>query len=111
MDRSLAIAVLRALYLEWGNPSYCVPVPRALPGRRLLTAANTPAIPEAIGFLTDLSRWCDRTVLILDQASWNKSGRMRQFLADNRERIDYGYFPAGRPQPNHMERFWNVLKR
>ena len=32
MDRPLHTAVLSALYLEWGNPSCCVPVPHALIG-------------------------------------------------------------------------------
>ena len=49
--------------------------------------------------------------VILDQASLNKSGKMRQFLADNKERIDYRYFPVGWPQLNPMEGFWNILKR
>ena len=32
MDRLLYTAVLHALYLEWGNPRCCVPMPRALTG-------------------------------------------------------------------------------
>ena len=32
---------------------------------------------------------------------WNKSGKMKQFLADNMERIDYRYFPAGRSQQSY----------
>ena len=42
---------------------------------------------------------------------WNKSGKMKQFLADNMELIDYRYFPIGRPQLNPMGGFWNALKR
>ena len=48
---------------------------------------------------------------IIDRASWNKSGKMKQFLADNEERIDYRYFPVGRPQLNPAEGFWNILKQ
>ena len=36
---------------------------------------------------------------------------MKQFLADNEERIDYRYFPVGWPQLNPTEGFWNVSKR
>ena len=36
---------------------------------------------------------------------------MKQFLADNEERIDYRYFPVGWPQLNPTEGFWNILKR
>ena len=36
---------------------------------------------------------------------------MKQFLADNGERIDYRCFPVGRPQLNPAEGFWNILKR
>ena len=36
---------------------------------------------------------------------------MKQFLADNRERIDYKYFPAGWPQLNPVKGFWNALKQ
>ena len=32
MDRSLCTTVLSALYLEYGNPNCCVPVPHALTG-------------------------------------------------------------------------------
>ena len=83
----------------------------SLSGKRFFTATNTLATNEVIGFFTDLLKWCDKTAIILDQASWNKSGKMRQFLANNRERIDYRYFPVGWPQLNPMEGFWNVLKR
>ena len=48
---------------------------------------------------------------IIDRASWNKSGKMKQFLADNEERIDYRYFPVGWSQLNPAEGFWNILKQ
>ena len=62
-------------------------------------------------FFTDLLKWRGKIAAILDRASWNKSGKMKQFLADNEERIDYRYFPVGWPQLNPTEGFWNVLKR
>ena len=62
-------------------------------------------------FFTDLLKWRGKIAAILDRASWNKSGKMKQFLADNKERIDYRYFPVGWPQLNPTEGFWNVLKR
>ena len=64
-----------------------------------------------IDFFTDLLKWRGKIAAILDQASWNKSVKMKQFLADNRERIDYRYFPVGWPQLNPTEGFWNILKR
>ena len=83
----------------------------SLSGKRFFTATNTLATNEVIGFFTDLLKWRDKTVIILDQASWNRSGKMKQFLADNKERIDYRYFPVGWPHLNLMEGFWNILKR
>ena len=62
-------------------------------------------------FFTDLLKWRGKIAAILDRASWNKSGKMKQFLADNEERIDYRYFPVGWPQLNPTEGFWNMLKR
>ena len=62
-------------------------------------------------FFTDLLKWRGKIAAILDRASWNKSGKMKQFLADNEERIDYRYFPVGWPQLNPTEGFWNILKR
>ena len=64
-----------------------------------------------IDFFTDLLKWRGKIAAILDRASWNKSGKMKQFLADNEERIDYRYFPVGWPQLNPTEGFWNILKR
>ena len=64
-----------------------------------------------IDFFTDLLKWRGKIAAIIDRASWNKSGKMKQFLADNKERIDYRYFPVGWPQLNPTEGFWNVLKR
>ena len=62
-------------------------------------------------FFTDLLKWRDKIAVILDRASWNKSGKTKQFLADNEERIDYRYFPVGWPQLNPAEGYWNILKR
>ena len=83
----------------------------SLSGKRLFTATDTLATPVVVDFFTDLLKWRDKIAVILDRASWNKSGKMRQILTDNRERIDYRYFPVGWPQLNPMEGFWNVLKR
>ena len=83
----------------------------SLSGKRFLTATNTLATPVVINFFTDLLKWRGKIAAIIDRASWNKSGKMRQFLADNKERIDYRYFPVGWPQLNPMEGFWNILKR
>ena len=83
----------------------------SLSGKRFFTATNTLATPVVIDFFTDLLKWRGKIAAILDRASWSKSGKMVQFLANNRERIDYRYFPVGRPQLNPMEGFWNVLKR
>ena len=83
----------------------------SLSGKRFFTATNTLATPVIIDFFTDLLKWRGKIAAILDQASWNKSGKMKQFLADNKERIDYRYFPVGWPQLNPTEGFWNILKR
>ena len=83
----------------------------SLSGKRFFTATNTLVTPETIGFLTDLLKGHSRIAVILDQASWNKSGKMKQFLAGNKERIDYRYFLVGWPQLNPMDGFWNALKR
>ena len=83
----------------------------SLSGKRFFTATNTLATPVVIDFFTDLLKWRGKIAAILDRASWNKSGKMKQFLADNEERIDYRYFPVGWPQLNPTEGFWNILKR
>ena len=83
----------------------------SLSGKRFFTATNTLASPETVWFFTDLLKWRDKIAVILDRASWNKSGKMKQFLADNEEQIDYRYFPVGWPHLNPMEGFWNILKR
>ena len=83
----------------------------SLSGKRFFTATNTLATPVVIDFFTDLLKWRGKIAAILDRASWNKSGKMKQFLADNEERIDYRYFPVGWPQLNPTEGFWNTLKR
>ena len=83
----------------------------SLSGKRFFTATNTLATPVVIDFFTDLLKWRGKIAAILDQASWNKSGKMKQFLADNKERIDYRYFPVGWPQLNPTEGYWNTLKR
>ena len=83
----------------------------SLSGRRFFTATNTLATSEAIDFLADLFKWQERIGVLADQASWNKSGKMRQFLEDNSDRIDCRYFPVGMPQLNPVEGFWNILKR
>ena len=83
----------------------------SLSGKRFFTATNTLATPVVIDFFTDLLKWRGKIAAILDRASWNKSGKMKQFLADNKERIDYRYFPVGWPQLNPTEGFWNTLKR
>ena len=83
----------------------------SLSGKRFFTATNTLATPVVIDFFTDLLKWRGKIAAILDRASWNKSGKMKQFLADNEERIYYRYFPVGWPQLNPTEGFWNTLKR
>ena len=83
----------------------------SLSGKRFFTATNTLATPVVIDFFTDLLKRRDKIAVILDRAPWNKSGKMKQFLADNKERIDYRYFPVGWPQLNPMEGFWNILKQ
>ena len=83
----------------------------SLSGKRFFTATNTLATPVVIDFFTDLLKRRGKIAAILDRASWNKSGKMKQFLADNEERIDYRYFPVGWPQLNPTEGFWNTLKR
>ena len=83
----------------------------SLSGKRFFTATDTLASPETVWFFTDLLKGHGRTAVILDHASWNKSGKTKQFLADNRKRIDYRCFPVGWPQLNPMEGFWNALKR
>ena len=83
----------------------------SLSGKPFFTATNTLATPVVIGFFTDLLKWRSKITVILDQASWNRSAKMKQFLADNKKRIDYRYFPVGWPQLNPTERFWNILKR
>ena len=83
----------------------------SLSGKRFFTATNTLATPVVIDFFTDLLKWRGKIAAIINRASWNKSGKMKQFLADNEERIDYRYFPAGCPQLNPTEGYWNILKR
>ena len=83
----------------------------SLSGKRFFTATNTLATPVVIDFFTDLLKWRGKIAAIINRASWNKSGKMKQFLADNEERIDYRYFPVGWPQLNPTEGFWNILKR
>ena len=65
---------------------------------------------------TTRSRTGGRHLRKMEYADWKQknarpSGKMKQFLADNEERIDYRYFPVGWPQLNPMEGFWNILKQ
>ena len=49
----------------------------SLSDKRFFTATNTLATPVVIDFFTDLLKWRSKIAAILDQASWNKSGKMK----------------------------------
>ena len=49
----------------------------SLSDKRFFTATNTLATNEVICFFTDLRKGRGKIALILDQASWNKSGKMK----------------------------------
>ena len=80
-------------------------------------ALTTMVVPAAsaeafAAFLDEVAaRWpADQLVLVLDNASYHKTGVLRVWFADHADRVGVLWLPTYSPQLNLIERVWRFVK-
>ena len=86
-------------------------VVNALTGESLLNTTQKMDSDDFIDFLILLlGHYPDKIIdMIVDNASWHKSKKVKEFLNDN-SRITLTYLSPYSPELNPIEKFWNILK-
>lgn len=81
----------------------------------MLMTRQAPAsnAAEFIAFLDQVAaRWlADHLVLVLDNATYHKTARLRAWFAAHRARISVLWLPTYSPQLNLIERVWRFIKQ
>jgi len=62
-------------------------------------------------FLKKLMHYHKKVFLIVDNASWHKTKEIKEFLAENYERLRIAYFPPYSPEYNPSEYCWKAVRR
>lgn len=65
---------------------------------------------EILPALKRLHRKYQRVFFVLDKATWHKNKLVEGYFDDNKDTIDYMYFPTGAPDLNPVEECWNITK-
>jgi putative transposase len=78
----------------------------------LLVRRGTIATQQVVVFLRHLLRHITGNVIVLfDNLNTHKSGAVKDFVAEHRDRLSIEYFPPYAPELNPAEWLWRHLKR
>ena len=66
---------------------------------------------KIIEFLENLKTYYNKFVLVMDNAGWHRSGKMKKYFQENKESIIVEYLPPYSPELNPTETCWKIIRR
>lgn len=84
----------------------------ALTGKKvIINYAEKVDSEKMIEFLDEIKQKFNKFILIMDNAGWHRSGKMKEYFEKNKDKIITEYLPPYSPELNPTETCWKTIRK